>query len=135
MRDFLKEYNQQEKTTVIFTSHNLKDIEELCRRVIVINAGSLLYDGRLDGLTRKYTPHKILKITFTDRIPAGIERYGEVISRDELIVTLQVNEQGVAHCAKELLGNFSIEDISITEMPLEDTIRKIFLEPRSKDVS
>jgi len=127
MRDFLKEYNQQEKSTVIFTSHNLKDIEELCRRVIVINDGSLLYDGTRDGLTREYTPHKILKITFADRIPAGIERYGEVISRDELMVTLQVNEEAVVHCVRGLLENFSIEDISIAEIPLEDTIRKIFL--------
>lgn len=126
MRDFLKEYNRQEKTTIIFTSHYLKDIEELCPRVIIINAGSLLFDGRLDELTRKYTPHKILKITFADGIPAGIERYGEVIGQDELTVTLHVNEEGVAHCARELLGNFSIEDISIVEVPLEDTIRKIF---------
>jgi ABC-2 type transport system ATP-binding protein len=127
MRDFLKEHNRQEKTTIIFTSHYLKDIEELCRRVIVINAGILLFDGRLDELTRKYTPHKILKITFADGIPARIKQYGEVISQNELTVTMQVNEEGVAHCARELLWNFSIEDISIVEVPLEDTIRKIFL--------
>jgi ABC-2 type transport system ATP-binding protein len=127
MRDFLKEHNQQEKTTIIFTSHYLKDIEELCPRVIVINAGILLFDGSLDKLTRKYTPHKILKLTFADGIPARIKQYGEVISQNELTVTMQVDEERVAACTKELLGNFSIEDISIVEVPLEDTIRKIFL--------
>ena len=127
MRDFLKEHNRQEKTTIIFTSHYLKDIEELCPRVIVINDGSLLFDGKLDELTRKYTPHKILKLTFADGIPAGIEQYGEIIDQDEVTVTLQVDEARAAVCAKELLGNFPIKDISIKEVPLEDTIREMFL--------
>lgn len=132
LRDFLREYNRQEKATIIFTSHYLKDIEELCSRVILLDAGSLLFDGSLDELTHRYSPHKIMKITFAGSIPAGLEQYGEVVSRDELTVTLEVHEEEVAHCAKALFGNFTIEDISIMEVPLEDTIRKIFLPQEEK---
>jgi ABC-2 type transport system ATP-binding protein len=132
LRDFLREYNRQEKATIIFTSHYLKDIEELCSRVILLDAGSLLFDGSLVELTRRYSPHKIMKLTFADGIPPGLEQYGKVVGREALSITLEVHEEEVAYCARTLFGNFSIADISIMDVPLEDTIRKLFLSKEEK---
>jgi ABC-2 type transport system ATP-binding protein len=132
LRDFLRAYNQQEKATIIFTSHYLKDIEELCSRVILLDAGSLLFDGSLVELTRRYSPHKIMKLTFADGIPPGLEQYGKVVGREALSITLEVHEEEVAYCARTLFGNFSIADISIMDVPLEDTIRKLFLSKEEK---
>ncbi|MDP3043244.1 MAG: ABC transporter ATP-binding protein [bacterium] len=53
-RDFIKKYNKEKKTTIILTSHYMKDISQLCQRVIIIDLGRIIYDGRLDDLIKKY---------------------------------------------------------------------------------
>src|SRR3990167_8318618 len=64
IRDFIKKYNQKLKTTIILTSHYMEDIKELCQRVIIINLGRIIYDGKLDDLIKKYAPYKLLKVIF-----------------------------------------------------------------------
>jgi ABC-2 type transport system ATP-binding protein len=56
IRDFLKYYNMQEKITIMLTSHYLEDIEALCQRTIVINNGSLVYDGKIDAISEEDIP-------------------------------------------------------------------------------
>lgn len=126
IRDFLKEYNRTQKTTIILTSHYMKDVEELCKRVILIDEGNIVFDGNLATLTHTYTKNKLLKITFFERIPEGIEQFGNVISRDGLKVILQVERERIAHTSQELLKKYKVEDITIEEIPIEDVIREIF---------
>jgi ABC-2 type transport system ATP-binding protein len=126
IRDFLKEYNRTQKTTIILTSHYMRDVEELCKRVILINEGNIVFDGALTALTQTYTQNKLLKITFFERIPEGIEQFGNVISRDELKVILQVDRKRIAQVSREVLRGSKVEDITIEERPIEDVIREIF---------
>jgi ABC-2 type transport system ATP-binding protein len=126
IRDFLKEYNRTQKTTIILTSHYMRDVEELCKRVILIDEGNIVFDGNLATLTHTYTKNKLLKITFFERIPEGIEQFGNVISRDGLKVILQVERERIAHTSQELLKKYKVEDITIEEIPIEDVIREIF---------
>src|SRR4029078_2087239 len=57
LREFLREYNKEYKATILLTSHYMKDVEELCKRVIVINHGKILYDGLLSNLVKKFSPY------------------------------------------------------------------------------
>src|SRR3989339_111096 len=65
LRDFIREYNRQYKATVILTSHYMDDVKELCKRVIVIDHGKLLFDGQLDKVIKKYSRHKLLFSIFS----------------------------------------------------------------------
>ena len=68
IRQFLKTYNKEKKTTIILTSHYMEDVEALCERVVIINHGALMYDGSLQQLLDKYIDHKILEVTFTEPV-------------------------------------------------------------------
>jgi len=126
IRDFLKEYNRTQKATIILTTHYMRDIEDLCERVIVINNGNLVFDGALTALSQTYTQNKLLKIMFVDGVPDEIEQFGNVISRDGHKVVLEVERGRIGRAAQELLSNFTVEDITIEEIPIETVIREMF---------
>ena len=67
MWEFIKHYNETRKTTIMLTSHYMKDVEKLCKRVIVINDGKIVYDGALAEIIKKYADYKLIKITFEKR--------------------------------------------------------------------
>jgi ABC-2 type transport system ATP-binding protein len=80
IRDFIKKYNQEKKTTIILTSHYMEDISQLCQRVIIINLGEIVYDGDLQALVNKYAPYKLLTVTFNNNgVQKGmVEKFGEI---------------------------------------------------------
>jgi len=126
IRDFLKEYNRTQKATIILTTHYMRDIEDLCERVIVINNGVLVFDGALTALSQTCTQNKLLKIMFVDGVPDKIEQFGNVISRDGHKVVLEVERGRIGQAAQELLSNFTVEDITIEEIPIETVVREMF---------
>ena len=129
IRDFLKEYNRVKKTTVLLTSHYMRDVERLCDRVLVINYGSIVYDGRLKDLADRYVDHKIIKIQFSQPISLdGFSRYGEIVDYDPHHLVLKVKKGEVAKTTHLLLGCHPIEDLSIEEVEIEEVIGKIFNE-------
>ncbi|PIV01525.1 ABC transporter, partial [Candidatus Shapirobacteria bacterium CG03_land_8_20_14_0_80_39_12] len=68
MRDFIKEYNHRKKSTIILTSHYMDDVKELCKRVVIINKGKLIFDGNLSEITEKYADHKIISVIFSKNV-------------------------------------------------------------------
>ena len=129
IRDFVKEYNQIKKTTVILTSHYMRDVERLCHRVLVINHGSIVYDGSLEALANRYVDHKVIKIQLSELIRLdGFSRYGEVVEQDAHRLVLKVKKGEVAKVTRHLLGNHPIEDLSIEEVEIEEVISRIFKE-------
>ena len=129
IRDFVKEYNRSKKTTVLLTSHYMRDVERLCDRVLVINNGVIVYDGGLRELAARYIDHKILKIQFSKPIPMdGFSRFGEIVEFDPHQLILKVKKGEVTRTTYSLLGNHPIEDLSIEEVEIEEVIRKIFEE-------
>ncbi|MEI8232644.1 MAG: ATP-binding cassette domain-containing protein [bacterium] len=110
MRSFLKEYNSHGDGSIILTSHYMDDVKELCKRVIIIDHGSILYDGLLSDVIAKFSKHKII----------------EVISGTGEIKTHKVLRGKVAEKASELLKDSAVVDINIKEVEIEDVIRQVF---------
>lgn len=127
VRDFIYEYNEKNKATILLTSHNMDDLTNLARRVIVIDEGRLLFDGALEELTEKFAKEKIIKATLSheDGI-ANIERIGKIKKLAFPEVVIAVPRSATAVAASELLQNFPVEDLTIEEIPIEEIIRKVF---------
>lgn len=127
MRDFIYEYNKQYNATIILTSHNMNDLTDLARRVIVVDSGSLLFDGALEELVGKFAKEKIIKATLgsEDNIKE-LDKIGKVKKLAFPEVTIAVPREATAVAASELLQNFPVEDLTIEEIPIEDIIRKVF---------
>ena len=127
MRDFIYDYNLKYGATILLTSHNMDDLVDLARSVIVINEGHILFDGALEELVNRFAKEKIIKATLSkeDGI-ADIEKIGKVKKLAFPQVVLSVTRAATAVAASELLQNFPVADLTIEEIPIEDIIRKAF---------
>src|SRR5438477_9497554 len=86
----LRDYNSIRGVTILLTSHYMRDVEALCKRVLVITHGKLVYDGPLAGITEQFGKEKLLKLQFADNdAGADLDRYGLVTSRQANVVDLQ----------------------------------------------
>jgi len=127
LREFLREYNKKFNSTILLTSHYMKDVEELCKRVIVINHGKILYDGDLSNLIKKYAPYKNIGITFSEDIdPKIFKDFGEVDDYSNQKLRLLVNRDKASDAVSKILSKYDVEDINIEDPEIEDVIRKVF---------
>jgi ABC-2 type transport system ATP-binding protein len=125
IRSFLAEYNRRFEASVLLTSHYMADVEALCKRVIVIHHGQLLFDGELAALSRRFMPHKTIVVELEDPA-ADLATYGEVVARDEGRVTLRVPKHETAGVTGRLLADLAISDLTVEEPPIEDVIEHVF---------
>lgn len=103
------------------------DVEELCKRVIIINHGKILYDGLLSNLVKKYTAHKTIKITLKEKTnEAFFSKLGEVEYYSYPNLTLLVKRTDTSSVVSKILDEQKVEDINIEEPEIEDVIRKVF---------
>jgi ABC-2 type transport system ATP-binding protein len=126
LRDFLKEYNRKHEVTTLLTSHYMKDVEQLCERAIVINHGRIVADERIANLTDRFGTHRILKIQFADAPPAGLDQYGTVIDVRGPVVRLRAERAKTASILADVLDRWTIDDVTVEEVPLEDVIAEVF---------
>ncbi|MCA9045268.1 MAG: ATP-binding cassette domain-containing protein [Planctomycetaceae bacterium] len=127
VQDFLKFYQEQQKITVILTSHYMKDVEALCSRAIIINEGEIKHDGPLAGIVEQFSRHKIIQLQFGGSTPpAGLDRYGNVIESVFPRVKMEVERKRIPEVLTALLSQYSIEDVGVQERPLEDVIAEMF---------
>lgn len=127
IRDFIKEYNRAFKSTIILTSHYMEDVKELCKRVIIINKGKLLYDEKLDKIIQTYADFKLITIILDQDI--GIEKVdklGHVKEYDFPKVVFTIKRADANKFAAKILQKFPIADITIADPPIEAIIRGIF---------
>lgn len=133
IRDFLKEYNKKYKATVILTSHYMADVEELCKRVIVINHGKLLYDGLLSTLVREYAGFKRIKVILNSKVDQKtLISFGNVhsFSYPEIIYKTDPNETNAVAAA--VLKELPVGDLTIEEPDIEEVISDVFSEKRTE---
>ena len=129
LRDFVQRINREKNTTVLLTSHNMEDIETLCRRVVVINHGQILFDGELTDLVAKFAPAKQVKADLNrETSDRDLERYGEMRQRKGARVVWEVPRDQVAGAVGRILADLPVVDLIVEEPPLEDIIRRIFRE-------
>lgn len=127
IRAFIESYNRSKRTTVILTSHYMRDVERLCRRVLVINDGRIIYDGGLAELADRYVDHKIVTLRLARPVPdETLARFGEVAEHSGLSVTMKVPKKDLAQTAQGLLSVLPVDDLSIEEVAIETVIKTMF---------
>jgi ABC-2 type transport system ATP-binding protein len=125
IRSFITEYNKRTGATILLTSHYMADVEALCRRVVVIHRGRLLFDGDLSALVQKFTAHKIIIIQ-VDGCEADMKSYGEVVSCDDGKFTLRVPREATSQITGRLLADLPVIDLLVEDPPIEEVIERVF---------
>jgi ABC-2 type transport system ATP-binding protein len=129
IRRFIADYNHRTNATILLTSHYMDDVVALCKRVIVIHHGMLRYDGDLAELAGRMAPYKLIGVTLShDALAARLERYGEIVDRDENRVTLRVARELAADRTGQLVHDFGahLVDLSVEDPPIEEVIDRVF---------
>jgi viologen exporter family transport system ATP-binding protein len=134
IREFLKEVNRTERTTVLLTTHDLADIEELCRRIIVIDKGRVLFDGPLAEMKDRLAEYNQVKFFLKDRSQAPlvplVATEGIVCERvDELTYVMRFdrNRYPTADVIRNLVNTIEVQDIFVEEEPIENIVKRIYL--------
>lgn len=128
IRDFIKEMNRNRGVTVILTTHDLDDVEQLCSRLVVVNHGKVVEDGPIESLIHKLTPHRLLVVELQHPCDDLSHPTAEIIKRDGLKIWYQFEKQRMT--AAELISDLSqklpIQDLSVKEPDIEDAIREVY---------
>jgi ABC-2 type transport system ATP-binding protein len=103
----------------------MADVEALCRRVIVIHRGALLFDGDLAALVRRFARHKTIVVTGEGGAP-DLRAFGEVTSAEDGCVTLRVPRLDAARVTGRLLERVTVVDLTVTDPPLDEVIEQVF---------
>jgi ABC-2 type transport system ATP-binding protein len=133
LRDFLKVFNAQEKATIILTSHNMDDIEKLCSRVLIMQSGKLIYDGRPAKLTHE--GERRLKVRFFEapslqelQETTGIAQ--DLIecehNQDDRSFHFSLKQERIVSVLQSLLNKYHVIDMGIEEQSLEKVIQRIY---------
>ena len=127
IRTFIAEYNRRFGATILLTSHYMADVEALCRRVVVIHHGRLLYDGDLSNLVQKFTSYKTIVVQLKD-CQADLSSYGEVLSCNDGRTTLRVPKAQTARVTGHLLADMPVVDLLVEDPPIEEVIERVFMQ-------
>jgi len=132
VQEFLKYYQVKQKTTVVLTSHYMKDVEALCKRAIIINQGRIKHDGPLSDILDKFSNYKIMDVQFDgDEMPPDFSQWGEVIEQEAPHVKLKVPRNKIPEILSNLLSKYRILDVGVQERPLEEVIAEVFTEQKN----
>jgi ABC-2 type transport system ATP-binding protein len=134
IRAFIADYNARHGATVVLTSHYMADVQALCKRVIVIHHGRVLFDGDLGALANQFAATKTIVVRF-EPTPAGnalgsaapdLSGYGTVVAVDGDEVSLTVAREEVAATTARLLREHAVLDLTIEDPPIDDVIERVF---------
>jgi len=125
IRSFIGEYNRRFGATVLLTSHYMADVEALCKRVVVIHHGRLLFDGQLAALVQKFTEYKTIVVQI-ENCQNNLATYGEVVSCEGGRFTLRVPREKTARITERLLADLPVIDLLVEDPPIEEVIERVF---------
>jgi viologen exporter family transport system ATP-binding protein len=125
VRGFVAEYNRRHGATVLLTSHYMADVSALCRRVIVIHQGRILFDGDLAALAARFSASKTITVTLAEPLDDP-GRYGELVAADGPRVVLKVDRAAASAVAARLLADHQVTDLTIEDPPIDDVIDRVF---------
>jgi ABC-2 type transport system ATP-binding protein len=135
IRGFLKEVNKSLETTILLTTHDLTDIEELCRRVVIIDRGKLLYDGTLEDLRRKLGRFNQMNVHLQDRhhapkLDRALQQDNGISWEhvDDLSYRIRYNRElcSTAEIIRRIVNEVQVRDIFVEAEPIEDIIKTIY---------
>lgn len=128
IRSFLRELNKRDRLTMIFTTHDMQDIEKTCRRLLIIDDGSKVYDGSLEGIKAKYGTTRQLDVEFSHSIevrPIDHVRIQELDAYKKRFY-FENTKVELQELMNHLLSEYPVRDLNITEPAIEGIIRKIY---------
>jgi ABC-2 type transport system ATP-binding protein len=127
IREFFKAYNRTHRTTILLTSHYMKDIEDLCTRSIIISGGRLVYDGDLHKVNEVMGARKLLKVRLETPVSnltlAGL---GKLRSNSELEAVFELDAEDTLTWSKKILDALPVVDFTIEDVPLEEGIANLY---------
>lgn len=127
VRQFLREYNDRYQATVLLTSHYMADITALCKRVLLIHEGQLVYDGSLDGLLDRFAPYREVQVKLASPLAKdSAAAYGEVESIEGQSVRFLVKREELTVSVAKMLAQLEVIDLTVTDPPIEEVIGRVF---------
>ncbi len=128
IRRFIRTMNRERRMTVVLTTHDLDDVEQLCSRLLVVNHGRIVEDGPLDAIVGKLAPHRLLEIELSEAAQAPEHERAKIVRQDGLKVWYQFDKAGItaAELIADLSGKLPIRDLSVQEPDIEDAIREVY---------
>ncbi len=126
VREFLREHNARRRTTIILTSHYMQDIEALCQRVILIDHGRVMFDGPLDDIVERFATNRVVEAKFAAAAPGDFSGLGTVLEQKPDLIRIEVPRTRVAEVCCAVLDRAAVADLTVTEPPIEEIIRKVF---------
>jgi len=128
VREFLREYNDRYKATILLTSHYMADITALCKRVLLIHQGGLIYDGSLEGLHNDFAPNREVRVELSQPIEdrEALQKYGKILNVDGQAVCFLVPREDLTRVVSQILAELEIVDLSVNEPAIEEVIGQVF---------
>jgi ABC-2 type transport system ATP-binding protein len=127
IREFVAAYNARENATVILTSHYMADVTALCKRIVVIDKGKIVFDGDLSSLVERMSTHKIVRLQLENTVGQDIlARFAEVKSLEGLNAELLVPRLEVSKVSARILSELPVADVTIEDPPIEEVIGQVF---------
>jgi ABC-2 type transport system ATP-binding protein len=130
IREFVTTMNRERGTTVILTTHDLADVERLAPRVVLIDEGTVIYDGQLSALREEYGAYRTLVVTLAEDYPALEIEGASLADRDGNVVRLRFNRHEIAAetLIRRVLDAYRITDLAIDEPDIDSIVRRIYTE-------
>ena len=127
IQQFLRYYQEKRKITILLTSHYMKDVAALCKRVVIITQGQIMYDGSLTGIIDRFSGHKIVTLQLGKESDIDqIASFGDVLEANAPKVKLRISRANVASMLARILDRYTIEDVVVEDPPLEEVIAEVF---------
>lgn len=127
IQQFLRYYQQERGITILLTSHYMKDIAALCKRVVVITDGAIKFDGSLEGVIDSFSGSKLVRLQLADgQSPEGLEAFADVESVELPRVTMRCQRSDVTKILASVLQQYEVEDVAVEDPPLEEVIADLY---------
>jgi ABC-2 type transport system ATP-binding protein len=127
IREFLRQLHREEGTTMLLTSHYMQDVQELCDRVVVIDHGSVVFEGTLEALSDRFTDARRVRLSFGTPVAEGdLVRYGKVVERTDDFAVIEVPRAETTTATAAMLQALPVSDLSIEAVDIEEVIRDLF---------
>lgn len=126
--NFIKEYQKRHQSTIILTSHNMKDIQKLAKRIILIDKGKIIFDGKLEELIQKFSQQKLLKVIL--KKPLNKQTLSRLAGEYEYqypLLRLKLNKDNLLKDLQVVLTGLEFSDLTLEDEPIEEIIKKVFL--------
>ena len=128
IRELIRKLNKEGKITVILTSHDMEDVEQICKRLIIINEGLIVYDGSMKKIKEKYLTHKVVVVILQDKVETLGIKDVKLLYRGAYkhAIEVDIRKHPIRKIVKKIISKHKVEDITVQDPPIEEIIEQIF---------